>query len=62
MNTLSWPLVSTMNWGDVPVKWKNETIEVMWTDGGMRPQTICEIINLGNLAIRRASRIEWDNE
>ena len=45
-NTVSWPYASTLYFGDVPVNGKNETIEVMWTDGGMRPRTPKELIQL----------------
>jgi len=46
-NNVGWPYASTLYWGDVPVRGKNETIEVMWSDGGIRPQTPKELIQLG---------------
>jgi hypothetical protein len=46
-NTVGWPYASNMYWGDVPVNGKNETIEVMWSDGGIRPQTPKELVRLG---------------
>jgi hypothetical protein len=46
-NTLSYPLGAMLYWGDIPVIGRRETIEVTWSEGGMRPQTPRELIALG---------------